>query len=433
MKRKPAARLGSPVHYASRADAATAPSLISGKRMSATPHSTYSPRAVRRFVAYQLVSQTNFISAIWIIFLQSRGLSLAEVGLAESAFHISKVLLEVPSGVFADAVGRRWSLAIGSLLVAVEGVLLLFVNSLPLAVLALALSGASYSFRLGADQAYLYEAVGEGQGSYARIFGRMLSLVYLAGAAGSWLGATLSEWSYAIPIGLSAASGAVGVWLAIRLPEPPRRPQVAAKPPSVRSRLADAARVLRGAPVLMLVLLTSAVFWVADAIGTLYIQASFSDRGLSNSQVGLIISLTLLVNAGGTAVASRLERRGKFTVQFAVLALLAGAGLAATGLPGVIVAVAAFLGSQVMTGLIEPLLYAWLNEGLPSEHRATLLSIDSWLYSVLMIVAFPAAGWLAERYSWALLYGAAGGVAAAAALAMLPLGGKRFARAEAAA
>lgn len=399
--------------------------------MSATEYAAYSPRSVRRFVAYQLVSQSNFISAIWIIFLQSRGLSLAEVGLAESAFHVTKVLLEVPTGIFADAVGRRWSLAVGSLLVAIEGILLLFVHSLPLALLALAFSGASYSFRMGADQAYLYEAVGEGQGSYARIFGRMLSLVYIAGAVGGWLGATLSEWSYVLPIGLATATGVVGVWLALRLPEPPRRSNGGTHA-GMRRRLGEAALVLRGSPVLLLVLLTSAVFWVADAVASLYIQASFSDRGLSNSQVGLIVSLMLLVNAGGAAVAGRLERRGKFTVQFAVLALLAGAGLAATGLPGVVVAVAAFLGSQVMTGLIEPLLYTWLNEGLPSEHRATLLSVDSWLYSVLMIAAFPAAGWLAERYGWGLLYGISGVVAAVAALAMLPLGARRAAEREAA-
>jgi hypothetical protein len=44
---------------------------------------------------------------IWILYLKSRGLSLAEIGLAESAFHLAPVLLELPSGSFADLVGRR--------------------------------------------------------------------------------------------------------------------------------------------------------------------------------------------------------------------------------------------------------------------------------------------------------------------------------------
>lgn len=69
---------------------------------------------IYRFIAYHLFSSTGFTSAIWILYLQHRGYSLTEIGIGEAAFHLAPVLLEVPSGSFADMIGRRWSLVVSS-------------------------------------------------------------------------------------------------------------------------------------------------------------------------------------------------------------------------------------------------------------------------------------------------------------------------------
>ena len=70
---------------------------------------------LRRFYVFQTINDFSFTAGIWIIFLQSRGFSLAEIGLAESAFHLAPVTLELPSGSFADVLGRKWSMAAGAL------------------------------------------------------------------------------------------------------------------------------------------------------------------------------------------------------------------------------------------------------------------------------------------------------------------------------
>ncbi len=174
---------------------------------------------IRRFYAFKLLTETQFTSGIWILYLQSRGLSLAEIGLSESAFHLAPVLLELPSGSFADLVGRRWSLAIGSLLIAISSALLFFADTLPVAMVALFLNGASYSFRSGADQAYLYDSLGDRKATFGGILGKLMGASYVLGAATIWLGASLSEISYGWPIILSVAVGLGGVWLAAGLAE----------------------------------------------------------------------------------------------------------------------------------------------------------------------------------------------------------------------
>src|SRR5688500_15617283 len=85
---------------------------------------------LRRFYAFQVVNEFNFTAGIWIIFLQQRGFSLAEIGLAESFFHLAPVTLELPSGSLADVLGRKWSLTLGALLVAGSTALMFVADSM---------------------------------------------------------------------------------------------------------------------------------------------------------------------------------------------------------------------------------------------------------------------------------------------------------------
>jgi MFS family permease len=384
-------------------------------------------RSVRRFFAFQLSTEARFDSAIWIIYLQSRGLSLAEIGLAESAFHLAPVLFELPSGSFADLVGRRWSLAIGSLLVAASAALLWSASSLPLAMLALFLSGASFSFRSGADQAYLFDTLSleaDGMRSYPSLLGRLLGAMYLVGAATAWIGAAVSDINYGVTFGLAIGAGLGGAWLAAGLVEQRSAPDPATQSGSIRAHLGETRKTLAGSTLLKAMLLFSAIYWAASTIGHLYLQAAFAERGLSNSAIGLVVGVTLLVNALGAALAGRVAGRGSFARQLALLTAITGAGLIGTGVSGLGFAVSAYLLANLASGLIEPLISDWFNRQIASDRRATVLSVESWLFSATMIGAFPAAGWFAERFGWAALYALCGGVTLA--LVVVLLGGPRF-------
>ena len=50
--------------------------------------------------------------AAWVLLLVSDGYSLIQVGIAETVFHIVSLLAEIPSGMFADVMGRKKSLIV---------------------------------------------------------------------------------------------------------------------------------------------------------------------------------------------------------------------------------------------------------------------------------------------------------------------------------
>lgn len=47
------------------------------------------------------------LTGAWVAILSARGYSLVEIGIAETVFHITSLLFEIPSGVLADVFGRK--------------------------------------------------------------------------------------------------------------------------------------------------------------------------------------------------------------------------------------------------------------------------------------------------------------------------------------
>jgi len=57
----------------------------------------------------------SLTAAIYVIFLIKNGLNLLQANLVNTAFMISIFLLEVPTGAFADSIGRKNSVLISTL------------------------------------------------------------------------------------------------------------------------------------------------------------------------------------------------------------------------------------------------------------------------------------------------------------------------------
>lgn len=64
---------------------------------------------------------TGLIIPYNVLFLRSRGLDLLQIGILSSAFEASIVMFEVPTGYLADCKGRRLSVLLGLVIMALSG------------------------------------------------------------------------------------------------------------------------------------------------------------------------------------------------------------------------------------------------------------------------------------------------------------------------
>ena len=175
----------------------------------------------------------------------------------------------------------------------------------------------------------------------------------------------------------------------------------------MRGTIGAAWQVVRGNRSLLAIVSFAAALWTVSALVHLYAQAVLTERGLPPSQVGIALSATLCVTAVGAWLAGRLSAVRPFRFWLVTTTgVVAGSGLLLGGAP-VPVAIAGLLATELFAGAFEPMIAQRVNEAIGAAQRATILSLEGFLYSVTMIWAFPLFGWMAERSGWLAAYGLA--------------------------
>jgi hypothetical protein len=281
----------------------------------------------------------------------------------------------------------------GLVLSAIVSLGYLFVTGTWTACLILALSGLSGTFLSGADTALLYETAVEaggpelGRKALARAsFLRLAALSVAPAVAG-----VLYEWHPWAPFLLNALVRALGALVVLGMTER-FQPQPTERPNMWGQFRAGVAAVMENPQALVLILFGWSFFTASALVGQ-FGQAYFPAAGLTMAATGLVFSAANLSSTAGSSLAERLPEQGaRRFLRFAPLALaLAYLGM---GLSHGWYGAACFLLAEVIFGILEPVYQDRLNAAIPSAQRATILSLESAGFSLLMSVAFPLAATL---------------------------------------
>jgi MFS family permease len=365
----------------------------------ALPKNAPAPAATQRrwalaFGLYTAATNATFTQAVWVIYLATHGYTPFAIGLFEMGFHVAKFLAEVPTGIFADLRGRRASLVVSCALGALAQLLFLHPTALFIA-LNFALQGVAYAFRGGADSALLWSLAARSGALdrtawYSRLFSRMLLVTIFAQTVGTASGGFLAGVSALLPFVCSAVFVAAGIPPLLLLPEHRLGAYRRARP---LAHLATGLRAVRADPILLgLLLLSGLTASVFTTIGY-YTQLYLRDLGFSLAAVGVLIALCVVPDSLGAVAWPRLRRQMPRRL---VLAAFVGAeclGLLALSLGQRELAVLGYVGLlHVGDSVLYPALNTYLNERSPEAQRATVLSLDTGLFSGAMIVLFPLFG-----------------------------------------
>ncbi len=358
------------------------------------------------FYVYILTNNTVFSSAIWVIYLAAHGYSPLAIGLVETTFHIVKFVAEVPTGAFADLVGRRKSLMVACLIGAV-GELLFLTPAVPLVLLSIGCSALSFAFRGGAEESLLWmiagkQAPAEQAAHYSKLVSRMFLVMLVGEVVGSAAGGFLGRVLQVLPFVCQAAMYLLAILPLVFVPEQ----RVAAREQVQPLRHVGAAfRATWRTPVLLGLLLVGAL---SDGCWTTiyyYNQLYLHGLGFSLAAIGLIIAGSRVINFGVTAAAPRIMRALPPRWLVPLFVGLGGAGVLVMSLPQAVLSLLGYmLLLQTALAVLYPALSTYLNERCPEEQRATVFSFQTGLFSAAMIVIFPLFGLGATQIAYTLLY-----------------------------
>jgi MFS family permease len=135
-------------------------------------------RLAATYYLYAFLDEFVLLYPVYALLLTDAGLSIPQVSSLFLAWSLTNVLLEVPSGVLADAVSRRLLLGVAPLLGAVGYGLWVLAPSYGVFALGFVLWGARGALQSGAAEALLYEELDRLglAGRYGRLIGRAESI-----------------------------------------------------------------------------------------------------------------------------------------------------------------------------------------------------------------------------------------------------------------
>jgi MFS family permease len=381
--------------------------------MALTANGNASPRSVIR--TYLVIAGLYTLSAslIWgvnTLFLLEAGLTIFEVFIANAVFSASMAVFEIPTGVLADTGGRRLSFLLSVVIVgvgtlgyvgisAVDGGLLLF------CAMSVVL-GLGYTFYSGAVEAWLVDALNATgyEGELDRVFARSAMVSGAAMLIGSVGGGLLGNVDLSLPfLGRALLLGAVfGVALFTMFDLGFKRRSVrAGEVPAEMIKVARAGVTFgwQRPSVRLLVLVSflqaGFMFWGFYAWQPYFLELLGREAVWVAGVVSALIALATM--AGNSVVEWFTRTCGKRTTLLFWAVAIQTLAIAGVGLAGSFwLAVGLFLVVMACVGAMGPVKQAYLNQIIPSEQRATVISFDSLVGSIGGMAGQGGLGYLSQ-------------------------------------
>ncbi|MGE5423716.1 MAG: MFS transporter [Syntrophothermus sp.] len=339
----------------------------------------------------------NLIMPIVVLFYKSNCMTMQDIFILQGIYSVTLMILEIPTGWFADFAGRRTSILAGSFFGVVGYLVYSTSSGFWQFVVAETVLGVGMSLVSGADSALLYDSLASAgkDNMYTRFEGRITSIGNFGEALAGVAGGLLAAYSLRTPYYFQTGIAFLAIPAAMMLREPPVRTIIT--PPGARQVLNAIIGIFGKDRKLMWSIILSAVTGVSTLTMAWFAQPFFIQSGIKVSWFGAIWAILNLSVGIAAMYAWRIEDKlgSRKTILFFSAALAAGyLGLAGGWLiPGFTLLFIFYLAR----GLATPTLRNYINLHTTSDVRATILSVRNFIIRGLFALLGPLFGLITDR------------------------------------
>lgn len=338
--------------------------------------------------------------AVWVIYLQERrGLSLSQAALIDATFFVAAAFGEVPTGIVADTFGRKASLTMGAVLLGIGVVGWTFAPSVPLIMLAYVAMGVGITFQSGAEDALFYESIQRSgrESDYTRLVGWAGATFPGALALGSVVGGLLASVNLVYPYALSSFIMLLMLLTVIALKEP-NGAEHTHQHRTFKQILRESWAVMQTQPSVRYPMLYLAIVPMGSLmVEAVFLQPQAVKLGVPIAGIGFVVMAIQLVNMVGSSSVDTLKARlgEKNLLYLTPVVLITGLILLAALqiLPALLlIAVMGFF-----TSTLRPLVLGQIQSQVADGVRATIISMQSFIFTAIGAVTQPSLGWVADK------------------------------------
>ena len=381
---------------------------------------------IRRYYAvwmtYALAG--GFLFGVYPIFLHARGLNQFEINSVLAMYFVMLFLTDVPTGAFADALGRRGAFVLGAALRVCAFLLYFTAHHYWVFLIAESIDGIGTTFGNGAIDAWGVDALDDAgyEGLKDGLFSRISQLTTVGFMISSLGGAYIADVNIAWPWLCGAAgyviAGVIGVCLMTG--EKPRASGVdlVGLPRQIVRRMVEGVTSGFSSRTVLILSAAGAIQVAAWAPYWLEWPILFHEGfGVGVWIIGWIYCGLAIARMIGAEVVSRMSvdensRAGRVSGLIGLAGvMLAGAGMFQARPK---IALLFLFVMNIATGAVVPMLQSWFNEQIESSQRATMLSFESTFATMGGSIGLFVNGFIADRAGLAMAWQFAGALTLAA-------------------
>ncbi len=365
------------------------------------------------FLASVFAAAHSFFFSTYSVFLVSRGLNLFEINLVNCFFMVGVFVMEVPTGAYADVLGRKNSFVAACFTLAISMFVYYRANSFWTCVVAELIAAVGASFYSGSLEAWVVDSVKHAgvRGDMHPLFRRERYVGEAGIIVGSLLGGYMALYNLALPWLCGGISLAILGVIAICIMREEYFIRTSARIDMAAFRLVVTESIRYGVKrksVLYVIAFSTLTLMCFQSMNMQWQLRFAKDFALDTMALGWVfVGISLFVMVG-----TFLSKKFMFIIGNEKKALILSQGVTALGIfvaafaVGPRVVLPAFFIHEVGRGMITPIKRAYMNKRIPSGQRATILSFDSMITKVGAFIGLLVGGGVAERYSisvaWAL-------------------------------
>jgi MFS family permease len=340
----------------------------------------------------------TFYTTVYTLLLQDRGLDYWEIFLLESVLSAFIFLFEVPSGYLADRWGRKRVIVLAVGCYFLSSLVLVVAQPYWMFVMQAALYGIGVAAMSGTDSALLYEDLEQsGQKEEADHVFSLQSAVMTAAMiislpVGGWIGAR----SFDSTVSLTCVAMLIAFLLTFFIREEGGHQR--AERASQTGFLSTLRMIIRDHPLVLLLQLFMGLSTTAIFSLNYLQQPLFQSYGIGIESFGLIMLGSYGFNLLVTFFTPMLREWIGTRMIFFLSTLLPGGLFVVLGLTvQPVVGVGALWLIMAMQTIRGPLYRTFLNEQIEGENRITVLSVISFVGSIMGMCLKPLIGYGADQ------------------------------------
>ncbi|MCM5557510.1 MFS transporter [Pleomorphomonas sp. JP5] len=342
-----------------------------------------------------------FYHPIATLYYQARGLDYVEINSLWAVVVGVMAVSEVPTGLIADRIGRKWAIVLALALQLLGEIVFVVADSYPLFVLSAALGGIGFAFSSGCLESMMYDSLKLGNAAHRmqRTMGLNGAMAQLAGITGALVGGYLSQDltmnSYVYLITMTIASVAIALAISLFLKEPRRTTDRDA--PTALELLGSGVQLLRANRQLRRLVVLSILCNPLSAYLLTFYQPYLLGVGAPPSWLGPSLAAAFLLGAACSHFAYRLEAWSGVRWALLIATVLPGLLYLLMALPvAPWLAAALFVATFGTASLQKPIFSDYINRHIESGNRTTVLSMISMFSGVYVSLMGLLTGAVAE-------------------------------------